>query len=76
MRLVKLMKGDLWLESELGKGATFFFSIWLGLSPSEETGVTGFTPGFPYGTTSDGPLMLKILVAEDNAITKLLQSGF
>ena len=26
-RLVELMKGEVWLESELGKGSTFFLSI-------------------------------------------------
>ena len=36
-RIIELMDGDIWIESELGKGATFVFSIDLGRASGEET---------------------------------------
>jgi CheY-like chemotaxis protein len=67
------MKGKLWLESELGKGATFFFTVWLGQGASE----AGRPSTIPSQMLSDQrspdtPAMLKILVDEDNPINQLV----
>src|SRR5204862_1215525 len=41
-RLVELMGGRVWLESEAGTGSTFFFTVWLGIG--SETGAAKIVP--------------------------------
>jgi CheY-like chemotaxis protein len=70
MRLVSLMKGNLWLESELGHGATFFFTVWLGRSPSEAPETTTSSTGSSDERSHASPPGLKVLIAEDNPINQ------
>ncbi len=58
MRLIEMMGGRLWLESETGKGSTFHFTTQLGRA-------TGVVPGSPH---IDMALLrnLPVLVVDDN----------
>ena len=72
-RIVNMMDGDIWAESELGKGSAFFFTARFGTSPGE----SALRPEFPRRLKN-----LRVLAAEGNAsalrvIRRMLESfGF
>ncbi|HEX3037319.1 MAG TPA: response regulator [Thermodesulfobacteriota bacterium] len=61
-RLVELMAGHIWVESEVGKGSTFYFTVRLGIQtePKRSTIPSVDLKG------------LKILVVDDNATNRLI----
>ncbi len=66
-KLVTLMNGKFWVESEIGQGSTFYFTCRL-------NNVVGEEKAAPLAIISDAPLAgaLKILVAEDNRINQVV----
>ncbi|MCL1854239.1 MAG: response regulator [Clostridia bacterium] len=58
-RIVELMNGEIWIDSELGKGATFAFTVQLGCAPDESG------PLIPAISLKD----IRILVVDDEPDT-------
>lgn len=70
-QLVELMDGELGLESEPGKGSTFWFTVSL-KKVENDTGEKSVNPAEINDDFSDSDQPLKILIAEDNKINQIV----
>lgn len=75
-KLVELMQGEIGIESELGKGSTFWFEIPLGIvqAENEEGQISSEIISFKKAMQASKKKPCRILVAEDNDTNILILS--
>ena len=66
-RLVEAMRGRIWLESKLGVGSTFHFTVRLGLQDGDRAPADA-----PATPARAGRQELEVLLVEDNAVNRKL----
>jgi CheY-like chemotaxis protein len=67
-RLVKMMGGDIWVESELGRGSEFHFTAHLGIGHvAEDAAVKTVAAAAPWNGSP-----LRVLLVEDNGVNRLV----
>ena len=63
-KLVALMRGRIWVESEVGRGSTFHFTVRLGVQKSPKAAMVTVEPTLVHD--------LPVLVVDDNATNRLI----
>jgi two-component system sensor histidine kinase/response regulator len=67
-RLVRMMGGEIWVESQVGRGSQFHFTVRLGMAGSKEIKI---------GTTAPPELLrdVRVLVVDDNETNRRILKG-
>jgi TMAO reductase system sensor TorS len=69
-RLVEMMNGDIWVESEPGKGSCFHFVVSLGVASETAPERTQIRPEERSSARMPASVPLRILLAEDNVVNQ------
>ncbi|OIW06218.1 hypothetical protein TanjilG_03843 [Lupinus angustifolius] len=75
-RFVNLMEGQIWIESEgIGKGCTVTFMVKLGIPDRTNESKLSFAPKIPGNHISTNFAGLKVLVMDDNGVSRSVTKG-
>ncbi len=75
-RLVALMGGSIWVESQPGQGSTFHFKVRFGLQKQATRGKAVINQPAPPHFPAGGQRRFKILLAEDNLVNQKVAVRF